>query len=572
MKTIKTLYKSVFLAALVTLSACEDLTELNVNENGASPSTANPNLLMPTVMTGVANSYLDLGIMDIAGTMQHTQKTGWYSAHNSYDWTPRDWSPWYGYERSNKLIYERAVELNWPFHQAVALTMRSFIYGTITDLWGDAPYTEAVRGEEGSQFVQPAFDTQDVIYAGIIEDLKAASALFATGDNTGINAAYDVYYGGDMEKWQKFANSLILRYALRISDKNASASKSTIEEIYNSGIYISEASDDATMAYVGANASNSFPTSVTDDGTKFRNARACNTLLDNLVANNDPRLEVWFAPVHVQWVEDLTLLTKTDQYIRKNGVLTAKTNIKDNDYRAEKKADPSLVYTRHFNPTLFAVDEELPQTSEWVGIPPAIIGPDYYNLNPTPGQTVENQHVTQYDDIYRDLSGSLLKARLASAAETHFILAEAALKGWSVGSAKGNYENGVKNSLAAWNVGGEYAAYIAEPGVAFNDAQGIDEQLAQVIEQKWIASWTSATEAWMDYRRTGLPALQTGPASPEPVLPVRFIYSDDETLRNEANADEAIGRLEETDYSNLRGANSQWSKPWIIQGTGKPWN
>jgi hypothetical protein len=75
----------------------------------------------------------------------------------------------------------------------------------------------------------------------------------------------------------------------------------------------------------------------------------------------------------------------------------------------------------------------------------------------------------------------------------------------------------------------------------------------------------------MDYRRTGLPALQTGPASPEPVLPVRFIYSDDETLRNEANADEAIGRLEETDYSNLRGANSQWSKPWIIQGTGKPW-
>ena len=140
---------------------------------------------MPTVMRGVANSYLDLGIMDLAGTMQHTQKTGWYSSHNSYDWAPRDWSPWYGYERSNKLIYERAVELNWPFHQAVALTMRSFIYGTITDLWGDAPYTEAVKGDKGSELVQPVFDTQDVIYAGIIEDLKTASALFATGDITG---------------------------------------------------------------------------------------------------------------------------------------------------------------------------------------------------------------------------------------------------------------------------------------------------------------------------------------------------------------------------------------------------
>src|SRR5688572_18117326 len=563
MKTMTAICKPVLLAAMIIFSACEDLSNVNINENGVPQSAANPNLLMPTVMQGAANSYLDLGIMDLAGTMQHTQKTGWYSAHNSYDWAPRDWSPWYGYERSNKLVYERAVELNWPFHQGVALTMRSFIYGTLTDLYGDVPYTEAVKAADG--ILQPTFDTQDIVYTGIIEDLKAASALFATGDVTGINAAYDVFYGGDMEKWQKFANSLILRYAMRISDKNASAAKSLIEEIYSSGIYISDASDDATMAFVGANASNAFPTSVTDDGTKFRNARACNTLLDNLVANNDPRLEVWFAPVHVEWVEDLTLPTKVDQYIRKNGVLTTKTNIKDNDYRAEKKADPSLVYTRHFNPTLFAADEEIPQTSKWVGIPPAIIGPDYYNLNPTPGQTVENQHVTQYDDIYRDLSGALLKARLLSAAETHFILTEAALKGWSVGSAETNYENGVKNSLAAWSVAGNFDAYIAEPGVAFNGT------LEQVIEQKWIASWTSATEAWMDYRRTGLPALQTGPASPEPVLPVRFIYSDDETLRNEGNANEAIDRLEETEYSNLRGANSQWSKPWIIQGTGKPW-
>ena len=565
MNTMKAICKPVLLAAMIIFSACEDLTDVNVNENGVPQSAANPNLLMPTVMQGVANSYLDLGIMDLAGTMQHTQKTGWYSAHNSYDWTPRDWASWYGYERTNKLILERAVELKWPFHQGVALTMKSFTYGTITDLWGDAPYTEAVKGDEGSEFVQPIFDTQDVIYAGIIEDLKKASALFATGDVTGISSSYDIFYGGNMEKWQKFANSLLLRYYMRISDKNPSAAKSGIEEIYNSGIYISEASDDATMAYIGANASNAFPTGLTDDGTKFRNARACVTLLDNLVANNDPRLEVWFAPVRVQWVEDLALGTKMDEFIRKNGVLTAKKDIKDEEYRKEKQANPSVVYTRHFNPTLFAADEEKPVSSEYVGIPPALIQPDYYNFNPTPGQTVENQHVSQYDDIYRGLAGSLLMARLISAAETHFIFAEAALKGWAVGSAKTNYENGVKSSLDTWGVGGDFASYIAEPGVAFNGT------LAQVIDQKWVASWTSATEAWMDFRRTGLPVLEVGPASAEPVLPVRFIYSDDETLRNETNADDAIDRLEETDYSSLRGANSQWSKPWIIQGTGKPW-
>ena len=376
---------------------------------------------------------------------------------------------------------------------------------------------------------------------------------------------YAAVASGNMEKWQKFANSLLLRYYMRISDKNASAAKSGIEAIYNSGIYIKDASDDAVMKYIGANASNSFPTSVTDDGTKFRNPKACTTLLDNLVANSDPRLEVWFAPVRVQWVEDLALPTKMDQYIRKNGVLTTRTDIKDADYRAEKKADPFVVYTRHFNPSLFAANEQKPVAAEYVGIPPGLIGPDYFNYNPTPGQTVENQHVSQYTDMYRNLSGDLLTARLISAAESHFILAEAALKGWAVGAAKTNYENGIQASLDAWGVGDDFDDYIAQPGVAFNTT------LAQVIEQKWIASWTSATEAWMDFRRTGLPALQAGPASPEPVLPVRFIYSDDETLRNEANADQAIDRLEETEYSDLRGADSQWSKPWIIQGTGKPW-
>ena len=80
MNAIKAIYRSVFLAMLILLVACEDLTELNNNENGAPQSTANPNLLMPTVLVGAANSYLDFGIMDLAGTMQHTQKTDLYIA------------------------------------------------------------------------------------------------------------------------------------------------------------------------------------------------------------------------------------------------------------------------------------------------------------------------------------------------------------------------------------------------------------------------------------------------------------------------------------------------------------
>jgi hypothetical protein len=55
------------------------------------------------------------------------------------------------------------------------------------------------------------------------------------------------------------------------------------------------------------------------------------------------------------------------------------------------------------------------------------------------------------------------------------------------------------------------------------------------------------------------------------VLPVRFIYSDNESLLNATNTQKAIAELEVTPYSGLRGSNSQWSKPWIVEGTNKPW-
>lgn len=565
---MKAIYRSVFLVVVILFSACEDLTELNENPNGIDQATANPNLLMPTIMQGAANSYLNLGFNDIAGVMQHTQKTGWYTGHNTYDWQGQDWSGWYGLLRSNKLLYNRAVELEWTFHQGVALTMKSFIYGAITDLWGDAPYTEGVNGDQG--IIQPVFDSQEVIYAGIIEDLKTASSLFATSDGEGISGDYDLYFGGDIASWQKFANSLLLRYYLRISTKMPEVARPGIEAVFASSVYMKEVGDDATMDFIHTAESNSFPTALTDNGTRFRNAKACTTLLDKLLEYDDPRLEVWFAPVRVQWIEDGALATKVDAFIRENGVLTNKTDIKDEEYRTAIAEDPTVVYTRHFNPALFQPGDEMPITGEYIGIPPGKLAPDYHNLNPSPGQTVENQAVSQYADLYHYIPGTddpsdLLKARLMSAAETHFILAEAALKGWSSGVAKTNYENGVKTSLETWDVGGDFASYIASPGVAYLGT------LEQVIEQKWIASWSAATEAWFDFRRTGLPALVAGPTSAQPVLPVRFNYSDDELLRNELHATTAVSKLEQTNFAVLRGKNSQWSKQWLIQGTGKPW-
>jgi hypothetical protein len=168
--------------------------------------------------------------------------------------------------------------------------------------------------------------------------------------------------------------------------------------------------------------------------------------------------------------------------------------------------------------------------------------------------------------MYKSASGPYLKARLISASEVNFILAEAALKTWSVGGTATTYYNaGVKTSLDTWGLSSAYSAYIVRAGVAYAGT------LAQIMEQKWIASWTTAQEAWFDYRRTGLPALLPGKVVKRNALPLRFLYGTNELLYNPDKADEAIQVLETTTFSSTDGKNSCWSRPWLLQGTGKPW-
>ncbi len=96
--------------------------------------------------------------------------------------------------------------------------MKSWTYGIMTDLWGDIPYSKANTGDVASP---PTYDTQKDIYSGLFADVKQASDLAGTtGAIAGATSAYgaaDLIYAGDMAKWKRFANSLRLRYGLRLS-------------------------------------------------------------------------------------------------------------------------------------------------------------------------------------------------------------------------------------------------------------------------------------------------------------------------------------------------------------------
>ena len=93
---------------------------------------------------------------------------------------------------------------------AVARILKAYIFWTITDRWGDIPYSEALKGNDK---LTPIYDKQEDIYKDLIKELKEANAQFDNGGGpTG-----DILYGGDVTKWKRLANSLRMLIALRTS-------------------------------------------------------------------------------------------------------------------------------------------------------------------------------------------------------------------------------------------------------------------------------------------------------------------------------------------------------------------
>lgn len=530
--------------------SCKDLDELNINPNGVDPDVADLNLLMPTIITGLGQTVVDLGFGDIAGVMQHTQFDGWSGGHNDYDWDnqSQSWSNYYSILSNIADFEKKAVDGGYEFHEGVALVMRAYTFGLIADLWGDAPYTDALKAEQGSAYFSPVFDSQQDIYTGILADLERANTLLSKSSDSysNIQPSQDVLYEGSPAKWQKFANSLALRYYMRLSVKEPSVAQQGINKIASdpeSYPVITSADDDANLSYIGTSPADSWPSSMEFDpdpsGTYMRN-KLCATLVDKLLELNDPRLDVWANKIEIPLV--LVDGENIDRIV---------------DGKREISQDIVDDYTNAWNVSINF-------NTDYIGIPSSVFAAPQYNLNPYLEQGVYNPHCSQLNNMYKQSSGPLLLMRLMSAAEVHFVLAEAALNGWGSGTPEDHYAQGIHQSLNAWGVGDNFDSYIDDAG--YNG-------LESIITQKWIASWTAAAESWFDYRRTGLPDLQTGESAKREALPLRFYYHyDDEIAKNTANAEAAIDKLEPTAFKGSDVSNnSAWSKFWLLQGTNQPY-
>ncbi len=566
---MKSIYKIALLGIVLWLttglfSCTKHLMEVNENPNGANPETTNPNLVLSTVLTETGKTYVNLGFGDIMGVMQYTQKDGHATAYNNYEWKgDNPWESYYTILRNDQYVYEKAKASNNELLEGVSRVMRSVMFGLLTDLYGDVPYKEALQGDKGGDaFTFPAYTDQKTIYLGILADLDTANTLLSKSKNE-YEAPIDepdVYYHGDPSKWRKLANSLALRYYMRISEKLPDVAKEGIENIVNNPDkypLITSASDDAVMDFAGNSNSDAWPTNVAydADSTDYRVVKMCNTFVDSLEAYHDPRLGIWASKVQVFLKVDNSLPTGTD-YITDTVVNGADRKV------------------RYISPDILSAKgltlKDINQDPDFVGLPVAMSAPQVYNLSPDPNQASHNPHVSWLNPIYSKTKGPLLKARIMSAAEVHFILAEAkAVKGWTNVDAGQEYYHAIRASFEAWGISDDYNQYIQQPKVVFNHSQ------EQIMVQKWIANWSVATESWFDFRRTGYPRIhgvQNMTVAPE--LPLRFYYPKDEQDLNSANEEAAADKLEVTPYSAFGAAgknNSPWSKMWVLQGTGKPW-
>jgi len=119
---------------------------------------------------------------------------------------------------------------------AICRIMKVYIFARITDLYGDVPYSQAGDGFL-TGVVRPAFDTQQAIYNNFFTELTAAVAeLDASKDAVPQDI---IYYHGDANAWKKFANSLHLRLAMRLSKVDPAKAQTEVMAAYSAGVFTS---------------------------------------------------------------------------------------------------------------------------------------------------------------------------------------------------------------------------------------------------------------------------------------------------------------------------------------------
>ncbi|HMP30492.1 MAG TPA: SusD/RagB family nutrient-binding outer membrane lipoprotein, partial [Saprospiraceae bacterium] len=254
---MKNIFYKISLAfiSVIFIASCnqDDLIDLNNNPNAVT--SMDPSFLLTTAILRIGGEYENTRApMLYASTMiQQTASTAGYFSGDKYFYNAQ-YSGAYmeahypGLIRLlSNVIDQTKDDPSRANLNAMATITRAFDLHRMTDIYGDIPYKQAGYGLQSAENWFPAYDTQKDVYAAIIAEVKAArDKMSASGGNVG---AQDVIFNGDIAKWKKFANALLMRAALRMQKVDEATGKSVFAEAFASGTFTSNA-EHATIKYL----------------------------------------------------------------------------------------------------------------------------------------------------------------------------------------------------------------------------------------------------------------------------------------------------------------------------------
>lgn len=460
----------------------------------------------------------------------------------------------------NEDIPKSGNEVNfYPNVKQFARIWRAYLISQFSDSFG--PY--ALNAGTGDN---PTFNSVEDVYGFMLAELKEAASLIDTSVTpTEEQAKCDPFYGYNAQKWIRYANSLRMRLAMRLTNVKPEIARQEFEDAIRGGNYI------ATLADMQAVEQNNGWNDYTGPYSRTYNqhclSSAMNNILTNLggvpVASQRPDLQQYVKPANYLGVKyEKHFLANTDNPTKQmwmDGIPNSldpralKLFYLPGDENAENKVTNrgtrnANEYSGLLNPSNNKDTIKVNAFCAWNGMPAGIINSFSPSMVNNLLWSNATARITNFPILGAAAANATEKQIFFGPWESYFLLAEASIYGWNTGTtAQTAYETGVKLSFEHFGVSefaNEYLAseaynrvgtsvkftHTAEPVAEqmeyidgyTNEAktvayqypvasktlygQALNDQLAKIITQKYIAQMPYLVlECWSDYRRLGLP-------------------------------------------------------------------
>ena len=537
----------ITMACALFFASCSDEYMENMNTDPSKAATIDPNAQLTTAQL---QTYGDLSMMEIyrnyhyaftqqlMGCWNTTNYGGRHTLDNNE--MSRIWTSFYTQSLKNIIDaqYRTAEDAEKVNINSVLRIYRVYLMSIITDTYGDAPFSEAGLGFLEGKF-NPKYDKQEDIYNAFFLELEDAVNKI---DPTKDKVTGDLIYAGDVTKWQQLANSLRLRFAMRISNVNPTKAQTEFENALaaNGGV-ITDASSDALIKYMTI--AFSFGQEAYSD---YRGNSLSQLLFGNDPANNPSYLCSTFFNQLYNSGDPRTFKISRCYY---DGLMSATS------------PDNRVDITQEMIEKGIAFSPRDPGAYSWEPWPTG------YDSDICAELAVNTPSVTatMAREVEPKLANNFLKSDnpgvVMTSAEVKFLMAEATVKKWNVGSALAEdlYKQGVRAAIdfltdnygCTATTDAEFDAFIQDKG-AFGHTD--NQKLEAINTQAWILHFTNPAECWANVRRSGYPKLKS-PAeygfgqylTGGTEIPVRLCYPVLESSYNKKSYNEAIERMGGTD-------------------------